>query len=305
VPLAPAWSRLPGVASRVAGESSAPPAGPPPAVTVATAARTCLSDKVYFTGVTAPREEVLVFPEAEGAHVAEVLITEGDRVTAGQVLAQLTDAPAGGANREGRTRSIDVTAPAAGLVIRRAARLGAVVSASSPEPLFRIGRDGEMVIEADVPEVHLARIAVGQTARADVLGVGTLTGRVLLVSPEIDRQTRLGRLRISVEAKPSLRFGAAAMGAVEIGSSCGVTVPVSALVSRREETVVQRVRDNRVETRAVQLGIVDGARAEIAAGLAEGDVVVSRAGTFVRDGEVVRPIPAATDAEPTKPESRK
>jgi hypothetical protein len=33
---------------------------------------------------------------------------------------------------------------------------------------------------------------------------------------------------------------------------------------------------------------------EVRAGLREGDLVVARSGTFLRDGDLVRPIPART-----------
>jgi multidrug efflux pump subunit AcrA (membrane-fusion protein) len=291
--------------SRAAGEPAEPARGPAPAVSVATVSRTCLAEQVFFTGVTAARDEILVFPQAEGAQVAELLVAEGDRVTAGQVLARLTDSPAGGANRDARTKTVDVTAPASGVVVRRSVRVGSVVSASSPEPPFRIAQDGNMVIEADVPEVHLAKISPGQSVQGDVLGVGTVTGKVLLVSPEIDRQTRLGRVRISLDPNPALRFGAAVMGSIETGRSCGLAVPLSALVTRGVQTVVQRVRDNRIETKPVKLGLVEGGRAEVVEGLAEGDTVVSRAGTFVRDGDVVRPVPAPLQADAAAGEPRR
>ena len=40
----------------------------------------------------------------------------------------------------------------------------------------------------------------------------------------------------------------------------------------------------------VTLGLIGGGRAEIASGLAEGESVVARAGTFVRDGDMITPI---------------
>ena len=38
------------------------------------------------------------------------------------------------------------------------------------------------------------------------------------------------------------------------------------------------------------LGLVGHGRAEIASGIAEGETVVARAGTFVRDGDIVTPV---------------
>ncbi len=62
-----------------------------------------------------------------------------------------------------RLARTEIKAPAAGTISRREAHLGALVSAAA-EPLFRIIGGGTVEVEADVPEVLLARLRVGQTA---------------------------------------------------------------------------------------------------------------------------------------------
>ena len=53
---------------------------------------------------------------------------------------------------------------------------------------------------------------------------------------------------------------------------------------------MQVVRANRVETRKIKTGLAAGALVEVRDGLAEGDLVVARSGTFLREGDAVRPI---------------
>ena len=50
------------------------------------------------------------------------------------------------------------------------------------------------------------------------------------------------------------------------------------------------MRDNRVETRRIKTGLAAGALIEVREGLSEGDLVVARSGTFLRDGDAVRPV---------------
>lgn len=258
-----------------------------PAVTVARAAEACFTDLVFFTGTVVPREELFVNADVEGARIGEIFVEEGDKVTPGQPLARVVRAPTTpGGGPVWNTVSI----PAAGIVLRRGARLGAVASAASPEPLFRIARGGELEIEADLPEVRLAKVTPGQAARVEVPGVGEVAGKVRFVAPEIDRQTRLGRARISLGVNDRIRFGSTVTGTIETGRSCGLAVPVSALIARGDETVVQVVRDGRVETRPVRLGLLERGRAEVKEGLAEGDTIVARAGAFLREGDQVRVI---------------
>lgn len=60
-----------------------------PSVTVATATTGELRELATVTGSFVAREEVQVTPEIEGLQIVEILVEEGDTVTAGQVLARL------------------------------------------------------------------------------------------------------------------------------------------------------------------------------------------------------------------------
>ncbi len=61
---------------------------------------------------------------------------------------------------------------------------------------------------------------------------------------------------------------------------------------------MQIVRDGKVVTSEVQTGLRDGNDVEIKSGVALDDLVVARAGTFLRNGDAVRPIvPSAAVSE--------
>ena len=53
---------------------------------------------------------------------------------------------------------------------------------------------------------------------------------------------------------------------------------------------MQVVRANRVETRRIKTGLAAGALVQVREGLSEGDLVVARSGTFLREGDAVRPV---------------
>jgi phytoene synthase len=57
-------------------------------------------------------------------------------------------------------------------------------------------------------------------------------------------------------------------------------------------------------TRIMRIGGGERGRGHIASGLAEGEGIVARAGTLLRDGDVIRPIAAPGDAQAAKPEAR-
>lgn len=187
-----------------------------------------------------------------------------------------------------RLARTDIRAPVAGIVSRRTARLGAVVIGAG-DPLFRIIQDGAIELEADVPELQLAKLRAGQPARVETVG-DPRPGSVRLVSPEVNRTTRLGRVRVALNENDGLVIGSFARAAVEVARRDGVLAPLSAILFQPGGPVVQVVKDGVVETRPVQVGLRSKGQAEIRQGLAAGESVVSVSGTFIRGGDRVTAV---------------
>jgi RND family efflux transporter MFP subunit len=192
--------------------------------------------------------------------------------------------------RRGRT---EVVAPADGIISRRMARVGGF-AAGAGEPMFRIVAKAEVELDAEVTETRIAAVKMGQSARVEVAGVGDVAGRVRLVSPEVDKATRLGRVRIYLGDNEQLRVGAFARGTIATATGRGLAVPSSAVLFGPDGPLVQVVRNNRVQTVRIKTGLAAGALVEVREGLSEGDLVVARSGTFLRDGDAVRPVLRST-----------
>ncbi len=188
----------------------------------------------------------------------------------------------------------DVPAPESGVISRRVARVGGFV-AGVGDPMFRIVARNEVELEAEVLDSEIARIKEGQPATITLPGGGEASGTVRLISPEIDKVTRLGRVRVFLGANSKLRIGGFARGVVTTARSHGLAVPASAILYVDGRASVQLVREDRVVTLPVTLGLSAGTQTEVLSGLVDGDVVVAKSGTFLRDGDAVRPI-----AKPTK-----
>jgi HlyD family secretion protein len=259
------------------------------AVTVVRATRACFADTVRVAGTIVPHDEVLVRPDGEGLRVTQVLVESGQTVAAGEALARLAR-PEG----QGPAGSVTLQAPSAGVVSRSGAYVGAIASPGG-EPLFRITVGGELDLLADVLATRIPKLKIGQPAKIDVVGVRDLSGRVSSLAAQIDPVTQAGRARIALGKSEKVRIGASAHASIEIGSSCGTSVPLSAVLYGPDGPIVQVVHGDRIETRPVPIGLIAEGKAEIREGLSEGDLVVERAGSFLREGDRVRPI----QAEPT------
>ena len=271
----------------IAPAASEPSPQPTAQVAVVRAANACFTSMVRVTGFLVARENAVVALDVPGLRVVEVLVSEGDKVIAGQPLVRLVADAASPARNVNTLR-----APAAGVVTRSTAEVGATASAQPTEPLFQIAVDGEIELEAEVQSSHVPELASGQTVRVEIEGGRELSGRVRLVPAAVDRRTQLGRARVSVQRDGALRLGMFARATIDASRSCGISVPASAVHYRTEGASVQVVRDNVVETRLIQVGLRSDTDTEVRDGLREGDLVVANAGSSLRDGDRVTPIVA-------------
>jgi HlyD family secretion protein len=269
---------------------AAPEDATTPLVIVVRARSACFSSTIPVTGFLVARREAVV-TLMPGDRVVEVLVGEGDTVASDQTLAQVTRPPRPGG--EPRNETVALKAPAAGVVIRSSAAIGAAGSPAQAEPLFRLAVDGEIELEAEVPSIHAPQISPGQPARIAVGNAFELSGQVRLAPAAIDPKTQLGRARISLAGKPRLRFATFARAVIDSSRSCGLSIPRSAVTYRTNGASVQVVADSAIETRTVQIGLHSDTDVEVTSGLAEGDLVVANAGTSLRDGDKVKAIDAA------------
>lgn len=207
--------------------------------------------------------------------------------------AQLALAQARQENVELLLSRTEVKAPVSGKIVARNAKIGAIATAAG-QPMFVITRDAALELRADVGEADLLRLAPDQKAKLRAVGMSeALVGTVRLVEPAIDPVTRLGRARISVDAAgDSLRTGMFVEAEILVAEREGLAVPVTAIGSSPEGNTVMRVKDGVVERVNIKTGIRDGGLVEITEGLAEGDMVVTKAGAFVRAGDRINPVPA-------------
>jgi multidrug efflux pump subunit AcrA (membrane-fusion protein) len=174
-------------------------------------------------------------------------------------------------------------APAPGLVTEVRTVAGAPASPQAG-PMFRIAVKNEIELDAEVPAVHMLKLNPGANVRISRDNAPDLNGRVRLVSPQIDRATQLGHVRITLASNPQLKIGTFARANIDAKRSCGVAVPRTAI----DHLTVQVVKGNTVETRRVRVGLVSDTSTEILEGLDVGEIVVADAGSSLHDGDQIK-----------------
>lgn len=230
--------------------------------------------------------------QAEAAATAAAARAEAAQQTLESAMAQVESAEAQLANIELNLTRTRVVAPVAGEVLARNAQVGAVASAAG-QPMFTLMKDGALEVKAEIAEADLVRLQPGMAALIRTVGRSEpMTGSVRLVEPGVNTSTRLGIARIEIENARIVRSGMYADAEILVAEREALAVPVSAVGGNAEGAIVRRVVNGKVSEVPVVTGIRDGAMVEVVEGLSAGDLIVTKAGAFVRDGDLVNPVMA-------------
>jgi membrane fusion protein, copper/silver efflux system len=183
--------------------------------------------------------------------------------------------------------SVPWLAPQDGEILERAAVNG--MRAAPGAVLFRIADHQVVWATADIAERDLALISIGQkvSVRPRAYPDRIFSGKIALIYPHMNAQTRTARIRIELPNPDELlRPDMYADIEIATGSDKAVlTVPSGAVIDSGERQVVLLDKgDGRFEPHAVKLGRRGDGRVEITDGLSENDRVVVAA-NFLIDAE--------------------
>ncbi|MDO9197251.1 efflux RND transporter periplasmic adaptor subunit, partial [Rhodoferax sp.] len=223
-----------------------------------------------------------------------------------------------------RLQNTQVVAPDSGVISARSATVGAVVANGTE--LFRLIRQGRLEWRAEVTSTELGRMVPGTSVTVTAASGTQLPGKVRMVAPTVDPQTRAGLVYVDLPpmlapasaAAPgrpkqgtALSGGSAvreatsvgvipgmfARGEFELGSSNALTVPQQSVVVRDGFSYVFRLNaDQRVSQIKLQTGRRVGDRVEVLNGVAADAVLVASGAGFLNDGDLVKAVPAAAAA---------
>ncbi len=185
----------------------------------------------------------------------------------------------------------EIKSPVDGYVANRTVQIGGVASGSKA-PMYQIVRNGEVELLAEIPESDLPRLKVGQPASISVNGMAqSLKGEVKLISSQVNQQTRIGIARVAVKSERRIPIGTFGRAIITLAKEEGVALPLTAVTFTDNGPTVQIVKDGKVMVRKVITGLVGTDIIEITQGVNAGETLVARAGSFVRDGDAVTPVP--------------
>ncbi len=200
-------------------------------------------------------------------------------------------------NAQVRLKNGNLTAPDNGVISARLATVGSVVGAGSE--LFRMIRQGRLEWRAEVTSAELARIKPGATATVTAASGAQVQGKVRMIAPTVDAQTRNALVYVDLPQSPDIKAGMFAKGEFALGSSNALTLPQQAIVLRDGFTYAMRIdANNKVSQVKLQTGRRVGDAVEVTQGAKAGERYVATGAGFLADGDTVKVVAANTPTSP-------
>jgi RND family efflux transporter MFP subunit len=185
------------------------------------------------------------------------------------------------------------------VILRRDAERGQMVSAGQPFLWIGEARTG-LIVQASVSSSEVTDVAIGDPVEVRVRGRDPLSGKVARIAAKSAGGTGAFEIEVLIDQPDGLRSGEVAEVLIRAKSSAdkietSFLVPAIALIDARADQGIVYVVDaeGRAKRRAVETGGVTDDGVVILKGLAEGDRVITRGASMVRDGDQVRVAVAA------------
>ena len=186
-----------------------------------------------------------------------------------------------------RLAQTQVISPDNGVISARTATVGSL--AQTGQELFRLIRDHRLEWRAEVTTSDLYKLKQGMNARifSPDPAQPAITGKVRMIAPVIDPQTRYGLVYVDLPATQAVRMGMFVKGEFDLGEKPALTIPQTALLLRDGFAYVFIVgNNNRVTQQKVTVGRRLADRVEILDLPANVKLVASGTG-FLADGDLV------------------
>ncbi len=184
--------------------------------------------------------------------------------------------------------------PMDGVVSLRNVNVGDFVGEMGAKAMFRIVDNRVLDLTVTVPSGEMASLRPGQliTFSTDALPGKTFTGKVMFINPIVNEADRSIRVVAEVDNRnEQLKSGLFVTGRIKTGERKGVLkVPRTALLTwdvpgKKADLFV--VQGEIARRRTVGTGALSGDRVEVTSGVEAGDLVVTRGGFNVKDGDKV------------------
>lgn len=186
--------------------------------------------------------------------------------------------------------NIHLVSPISGIITMRNFDNGDV---SAAQPILQVMQITPVKLKFSMNEKFYNRVKIGMkvSAKVDIFGDDTFDGRVNLIAPIIDPNTRSFGLEASfTNSNQKLRPGMFARVEINLGKNMSVVIPDRAVIKQNgtNDKYVFIEKDGIVDYRKIELGRRLGDTYEVISGIEEGENIVIEGYTKLVSGSKVK-----------------
>ena len=196
------------------------------------------------------------------------------------------------------SRTAQIQAPSNGIILCRNIDTGQIVTAGTT--VMVLGEtDKGFVLKVPLTDADASRVRVGMHAKVTVSAISDEPFEAVVSEKDGRADERTGPFEVSFLLPANDRLRSGQLGTVDIevtrGNDGVIAVPATSIFGVRSGEGLIFVVDNkkRVKQRNVIIGQLTDDSLEIASGLSDGDIIVTRGVEKLRDGDLIKPIRAA------------
>jgi len=251
--------------------------------------RDSISLIVSASGVVRPRNRLEIKPPISG-RVEKVLVTEGEKIRKGEILAWMSSldraALLDAARAEGKEelkkwedvyKPTPIIAPLTGFIIKRSVEPGQTITSADAILVMA----DNLIVQAQVDETDMGKLKPGQKAKIvlDAYPEKKIQGEIEHIAYESQIVNNVTIYQVDILPEKTLGIFRSGMSAnVDVTISKkenALLLPVTAIKERKgKKFVLVKTESGEPENREVQTGIEDGKNVEIVSGVEESDLVL-------------------------------
>ena len=243
-----------------------------PLVPVVVVARREIQGMVRCLGIVQSQKPVTVRAQRTGT-LAKLNVAQGDRVTKGQILAELMPSALKNEGIAAPGDTLQLVASTDGLITTCNLAMGDEVHPGTT--IFQIIESDQIQVAARISEVRGAQLRAGQKAVIKLGSGRELDGEVMRINKDPDPTVRQMEIQVKFQDLPDLSvIGEEVAMFIATGRQTAPAVPISAVTSRNDQYGVLVVDDGVVNFRPISLGAQNVKWAAALDGVKEGELVI-------------------------------
>lgn len=182
-----------------------------------------------------------------------------------------------------------IVSPINGVVTKRNFDPGSLVGSTTP--VLTISKSTQPELEMNIPEREILYLHLGENVliESSAFPGKTITVKIKEISPVVDTQTRLIKVKATVNSNLPFKIGMLLDCKILLQEKeNSLILPLEAIINSDDGDLVYVTVNNKVEARKVKLGIETPVEVEIESGLKSDEQVIVKGNTFVRPGDQVQ-----------------